>query len=160
MLKPNKQTGSEQTNLTKQTNEELLEKESDFVESSNPVECGNQCTQPSEDVVEMTTIQMEQMDKPMRKKKQVWGLIPAQRKSKRFNDDGRSMLEKAQDYKRKHNLDSMQGNNSKPFSKTNSSTLANIASEIGIISRDGNPLSQSMLDNMVKLDKLRSENYG
>ena len=38
--------------------------------------------------------------------------------------------------------------------------MSNIASEISIISRDSNPLSQSMLDNMVKLDNLRNENYG
>ena len=56
-----------------QSNEGLLDKElakeSDFVESSNPEECGNQWTQPSEDVLEKTTVQMEQVDKTKRGKK-------------------------------------------------------------------------------------------
>jgi hypothetical protein len=43
--------------------------------------------------------------------------------------------------------------------QTNKINLSCIAHEIGIVSRDGNPISQNMLDNMVSLDEQRIANF-
>lgn len=77
-----------------------------------------------------------------RSKKQ-WGPILAQRKSKRIQEDGRSALEKAQDCKKKCNLEVVKGTNQSSSLHTNKVSLSSIIVKIGIVSGDGNPLHKT-----------------
>lgn len=96
-------------------------------------------------------------DKHKEAKKQTWGPLPTLRRSKRFMDNERTMLEKAQDCKRQYNLEGMQGNNNKASCKTDSATLSSIAHDTGLDL--GMAIPFLMLDNMVSLDKARNENF-
>jgi hypothetical protein len=78
-------------------------------------------------------------------KKQQWGPIMPVRRSSRNMDNGRTMLEKAQETKRKWNLDDNSGNSSK-ISKP---LLISVAKDIGLDIGDGDP---KLLDGMVQLD--------
>jgi len=69
------------------------------------------------------------------------------------------MMEKAQDNKKKHNLEGNQGNCSKTSPQTYKVPIANIAAEIGVVSRDGSPLSQSMLESMLEVGQQRISNF-
>lgn len=92
-------------------------------------------TQPSAEIAEKAQF--------LKKGKKVWGPDIPTRRSKRGTDDGRTMLEKAQDLKRKHALEVKGGmkQTSKPISIKDS--LITIAAEFGIISKDGNPFYDS-----------------
>lgn len=69
------------------------------------------------------------------------------------------MMEKAQDNKKKHNLEGKQVNCSKTSPQTCKVPIANIAAEIGVVSRDGSPLSQSMLESMLEVEQQRISNF-
>jgi hypothetical protein len=83
------------------------------------------------------------------KKKNQWGPTIPLRRSSRHTKDERLMMEKAQDAKRKWNLDDKTGKNtniSKPL-------LINVAKEIGLVNLDGNPED---IDSMLDLDSSRT----
>jgi len=103
--------------------------------------------------------QREPHDQHKRVTNQKWGPILAMKKSVRVSDDGRTMLQKAQDLKEKQNLQLMKGKSNLPTVHTSPGHLSSIAADLGISSRDGYPLDINMLDNMVSLDKSRAENY-
>jgi len=79
-------------------------------------------------------------------KKHKWGLVVPLRRSSRNVDDGRTMMDKAQEAKRKWNLEDRTGNKSSRVSK---STLLSVAKDIGLDVGDGNP---DLLDTMIELD--------
>lgn len=114
---------------------------------------GSQSTQPTDEIIEKATRKQKEG------KEKVWGPVIATRKSKRGMDDGRTMLEKAQDIKRKYTLEDNEGNKKPPRPLTNKASLSIIASQIGLVSQDGNLFSNSMLDSMLELDDLRSKNF-
>jgi hypothetical protein len=128
------------------------------LECSQEEEEGSQNTQPTTEDLDKSSVQVGAGVKSEKAKGQ-WGPVLAQRKSKRFSEDSRTMLEKAQDFKKQCNLEAVKG--IKPLSsfqdvKVN---LTNVADRIGIVSRDGNPIPHSMLDNMVSLDEQRVANF-
>jgi hypothetical protein len=69
------------------------------------------------------------------------------------------MLEKAQDFKKQCNLEAVKGTKPLTSIQTDKVNLTSVADKIGIVSRDGNPIPQSMLDNMVSLDEQRVANF-
>lgn len=88
--------------------------------------------------------------------KNQWGPSVPLRRSSRLVDDGRIMMDKAQDSKRKWNLDDNPGINSKSQSYVSVVLLQSVAKDIGIAGLDGNP---KVLDNMISLDNQRNSAY-
>lgn len=82
------------------------------------------------------------------KKQTQWGPTIPLRRSSRHTEDGRPMMEKAQEAKRKWNLDDKTGKNTK-ISKPH---LISVAMEIGLANLDGNP---DEIDAMLELDSSR-----
>jgi hypothetical protein len=76
-------------------------------------EVEDQCTQPSLELVEQFDADEVKQQKVKQEKKKEWGPLLPQIRSKRFLNDDRTMLEKAQDTKRKHNLEDNQGKKTK-----------------------------------------------
>lgn len=118
-----------------------------------------QCTQPSVEEVARCLNQNVAEERPKKNKNQVWGPILAPRKSKRLCEDGKSMLQKAQENKKKQNLDGCQGKKSKTLCQFDSSTLSDIANVIGVVAKDGHPFNQNLLDSMIDLDQQRGVNH-
>lgn len=69
------------------------------------------------------------------------------------------MMEKAQDNKKKHNLEVNQGKALEKPLNTCKDSFVNLAPVIGIVSGDGDPISQSMLDSMLELEQSRVTNF-
>ena len=103
-----------------------------------------------EDDAENSQSSVEQGDKlfspevaPVGKKKRVekkkYGPIEVERRSTRGNNDGRSVLEKAQEIKRKWYEGDGKGTKPTPTS-ISSSDLSNVANAIGISNKDGSPV--------------------
>lgn len=89
------------------------------------------------------------------KKKQQWGPVIPLRRSSRIVDNGGTMMAKAQEAKRKWNLNDNTGK--KSYSNVVSANLLlSVAKDIGIDVMDGNP---DLLQNMIDLDDSRSKNY-
>jgi len=82
-------------------------------------------------------------------KKNQWGPTIPLRRISRHTKDARLMMEKAQDAKRKWNLDDKTGKNTK-ISKP---LLIYVAKEIGLVNLDGNPED---IDSMLDLDSSRT----
>lgn len=90
-------------------------------------------TQPSlEDVDKLCEI--EDQAKAKRSKQKQWGPILPLRRSSKNLDTGKTMLEKAQEAKRKWNLENKAGN-----TKISKTLLVNVANEIDVEILDGNP---------------------
>lgn len=105
-------------------------------------------TMLSQGDVEQVQDQVEQK-KGKEKKKNQWGPTISLRRSARLGDDGRLMMEKAQEAKRKWNLEDKTGKNPR-ISKT---LLSAVAKEIGLDNLDGNP---SVIDSIINLDNSRT----
>jgi uncharacterized protein (UPF0548 family) len=81
-------------------------------------------------------------------KKIQWGPVIPLRRSTRHVDNGKDVLENAQDFKRKWNLEDNAGINKKS-SKTlaiSENLLLSVAKDIGIGIEDGNPILQKMVE--------------
>lgn len=72
-----------------------------------------QYSQPTNEDIEKVSVQLNSDGNPKKAKKQVWGPILAQKRSKRVPDDGKTMMERAQELKRKQDLEIPQGKNNK-----------------------------------------------
>ena len=75
------------------------------------------------------------------------------RRSSRNADDGRTILDKAQEFKRKWNLESNAGINAKAQNHVSKALLISVAKDLDVVGVDGNP---QVLDRMIALDRQRS----
>lgn len=111
-----------------------------------------QASQPTSEDLE----KMGQQDKPQKgkkiSKKQQWGPVMPLRRSARNVDDGRVMLDKAQDFKRKWNLEDNAGKKKKTNVDITAHRLTDIAKEVGITLEDGNP---DLVNQLINIDKDR-----
>lgn len=78
--------------------------------------------------------EIEDQAKAKRSKQKQWGPILPLRRSSKNLDTGKTMLEKAQEAKRKWNLENKAGN-----TKISKTLLVNVANEIDVEILDGNP---------------------
>ena len=95
---------------------------------------------------------------PVGKKKRVekkkYGPIEVERRSTRGNNDGRSVLEKAQEIKRKWYEGDAKG--TKPtHTSISSSDLSNVANAIGIYNKDGSPVRETHVTQIELEEKSR-----
>jgi hypothetical protein len=88
-----------------------------------------------------------------------WGPVIVERRSKRYVEDGRTILEKAQEVKRKW-LDVAAGGKTKqkPI-HVNFNDLSSSASVIGIVDKDGYPVSDRVIREIEELESRRSKTY-
>ena len=101
---------------------------------------------------EIKNLQKASNEKPAEKKK--WGPIEAERKSKRGTNDGRSVLEKAQDAKRRWSEGITKGKPSKPPPISKPEILCN-AKAIGISGKDGSPVNDSCISDILAIESNR-----
>lgn len=87
----------------------------------------------------------------------MWGPIKVQKRSLRNLGNDKTMLERAQELKKKANMDIPKGNLRIPAIKT--SSLISVAADIGIVGVDGNPSMSCVLDNIVSIDNDRCTAY-
>lgn len=130
-----------------------LNLEQPSVEIIKSVAVNAQSSQPAaEDFDKVKQVDVCQKGKRVGKKKQ-WGPILPLRRSSRHVDGGRSMLDKAQDVKRKWNLEDNQGNK---ITSNNVSTdlLLSIAKDIGVVLQNGN---SDLMQQMIEIDNTRSK---
>jgi hypothetical protein len=110
-------------------------------------------TQPTKEDLEKA----EQIDDPgkakKRGKKNQWGPNVTLRRSSRNADDGRTILDKAQEFKRKWNLESNAGINAKAQNHVSKALLVFVAKDLNAVGVDGNP---QVLDRTIALDRQRS----
>jgi hypothetical protein len=96
--------------------------------------------------------QAEVAQKGKKGNKQIqWGPVIPLRRSARHAEDGRIMMEKAQEAKRKWNLDDKTGN--KKPTNLSKNHLLSIAKEISLVGMDENP---NLVDDMLDLDSSRT----
>lgn len=86
-------------------------------------------------------------------KKQQWGPVIPLRRSSRNIDDGRTMMEKAQEAKRKWNMEE-NASNKKLSIVTSAARLLSVAKDIGVVVQDGNP---DLVNQMLEVDNKRSK---
>jgi hypothetical protein len=108
-------------------------------------------TQPTEEEIAKLRNDKQEAGKGGVKRGKVWGPVIPQRRSQRNLGDDKTMLEKAQDLKRKHDLEDNKG-----IKQISSSSLLSVATEIGLSFEEGNPQTISMLDNMIALEVSRN----
>jgi hypothetical protein len=72
------------------------------------------------------------IEKLQKGEKEKWGSVLVDKRPTRFQRDGRTVLEKAQDRKKKTNLEEPQGISHNPFSVLSISDVNEIASDVGI----------------------------
>jgi len=86
-------------------------------------------------------------------KKQDWGPVIPTRRSSRIMDNGKTVTENAQEFKRKWSLEDNTGKTKKStkLHVVSKHLLLSVAKEVGIDVEDGNPI----LDRMVELDSSR-----
>jgi hypothetical protein len=118
-----------------------------------------QYSQPTNENIEKVFVQLNSYGNPKKAKKQVWGPVLAQKRSKRVPNDGKTMMERAQELKRNQDLEIPQDKNNKNSFVSVTISLANIAVDLGVVHKDGHPLPQNMLDSMVSLDAQRATNF-
>jgi hypothetical protein len=90
--------------------------------------------------------------------KKQWGPIVVERRSKRFAEDGRIIAEKAQEIKRKWNETTATGKPTHKSSCINVNDLRSTASVIGLVGRDGNPISSDLIEKIANLEAQSSKN--
>ena len=123
-------------------NSQLTEKHNDSVEDLA-------WTQPSDEVLERHQVDDSKEKTKKLNKKQQWGpMIPLRRSSRRV-DDGKKVMECAQEFKRKWYLEDNAGISKKPPKPhpVSKNLLLSVAKDIGIDVEDGHPI----LDKMVQL---------
>lgn len=77
-----------------------------------------------------------------------------ERKSKRQVEDGRSILEKAHDTKRKWNEAIPAGKNKHKPSHISFCDLSTTASVMGLVGKDGNPISNDLVRKIADIEGL------
>jgi hypothetical protein len=99
--------------------------------------------------------QRQQKKGRTRGKRNKWGPVQVERRSTRFKNDGRTSLEKAQENKKKMDLEELynKGKNKKPSKNLNSKHLINVASVIGVDLGDGKGTIEENLDVCVQFDE-------
>ena len=112
---------------------------------ANQTESGDETavssTQPTEEEVEKAK-QTDEPEKAKRKNsKSQWGPTVTLRRSSRNIDDGRPVLEKAQEFKRKWNLENNAGNKSKSQNIISKSLLISVAKDLDVVGMDGKSTS-------------------
>lgn len=113
------------------------------------------CTQPTQEEVDRAK-QTEEIDKGKKKDaKSQWGPTITLRRSTSKVDDGKTMMDKAQEFKRKWNLEDNTSKTSKTQHKSTKAKLISIANDLNIVGVDGNP---NVLDRMISLDEQRTMN--
>lgn len=104
-------------------------------------------TQPTREVLEKQVLKEGLQKGKKGSKKSQWGpFLPV--RSSRNIDNGKLMMEKAQEAKRKWNLDEKTGNLTKN-SKISKTLLISVAKDIGLDVMDGNP---DIVEAMIELD--------
>lgn len=122
-------------------------------ESGSSIMDPSQSSQPSEEDLEKVNQQAKPQKGMKPTKKQQWGPIIPVRRSTRILDNGKSMLDKAQEAKRKRNLERNDGKKKTSVSG-NSDSLLQVAKEIGIDFVIGN---SNIVSQMIDLDNRRSK---
>jgi hypothetical protein len=97
--------------------------------------------------------QAEDLHKRKVGKKQQWGPVLPLRRSSRNLDDGNTMMDKAQEMKRKWDLGNNEGNK-KSYKPISSDHLLSVAKDIGVVIQDGNA---GVVSAMLELDSNRSK---
>jgi hypothetical protein len=99
----------------------------------------------------------KQTDEPEKAKrkgsKAQWCPTVTLRRSSRNIDDGRPILQKAQEFKTKWNLEDNAGIKSKSQNNISKSLLISVAKDLDVVGVDRNP---QLLDKMISLDRQRS----
>jgi hypothetical protein len=93
--------------------------------------------------------------------KKKWGLVLIEKRPSRVPRDGRTIMEKAQDRKKKANLDDIQGI-SKPINQfyvLSTSEISNVAARIGISLGSSVADKMRSLDNIQCMDNVRVEKF-
>lgn len=107
-------------------------------------------TQPTKGDLEKAK-QIDDLGKAKKRgKKNQWGPNVTLRRSSRNADDGRTILDKAQEFKRKWNLESNAGINAKAQNHVSKALLVSVAKDLNVLGVDGNP---QVLDRMITLDR-------
>lgn len=134
---------------------EILNQSTDKCDKSHEaviVEPSMNSTQPTSEEVDKLKGVEKLNDKGGMKKAKVWGPVKPQRRSQRNIRDDKTMLEKAQDLKRKYDLEDNKGNK-----HISCSSLLSVATEIGLVVEESNPQSRNLLASILALEKSRNE---
>jgi hypothetical protein len=111
----------------------------------------------SEEVREVVNISRGGTKTQSQAEKKQWGPIVVERRSKRLAEDGRTIAEKAQEIKRKWNETSATGKPTQKSSCINANDLRYTASVIGLVGRDGNPVSSDLIEKIANLEAQSSK---
>jgi hypothetical protein len=93
------------------------------------------------------------------RKKQAWGPIVAQGRSQRHLRDGRTILEKAQEARRKWNEEVNKGKTSSSGMHISSCDLKIVVDAIGIVNLDGNPISANLTRRLENDEEERNSKF-
>jgi hypothetical protein len=92
-------------------------------------------------------------------KKQQWGPVVVKEKSRRQAEDGRTIMEKAQDIKRKWNEAETTGKIKQKHLHVSASDLSNLASAIDVVSKDGHPVSSMLINEIESVESRKSKKH-
>jgi hypothetical protein len=95
--------------------------------------------------------------KDQKEKKENWGPVVVERRCQRYADDNRTILEKAQEAKRKWNEEDPKGKTKQKPLHINSADLIYTVVIIGLTSKDGNPIGDETVRKIVVVEEQRYE---
>jgi hypothetical protein len=93
------------------------------------------------------------------RKEKEWGPVVVQRRSKRLAGDSKTVIEKAQEVKRKWNEDPSTGMTTSKSYQINFDDLKLSAVVVGIVGKDGNPIKDAIINDMVAVEEKRALSY-
>jgi hypothetical protein len=96
-------------------------------------------------------------EKDQKERKETWGPVVVERRSQRYADDNRTILEKAQEAKRKWNEEDPKGKTKQKPLHINSADLISTAAVIGLTSKDGNPVGDETVRKIVVVEEQKYE---
>ena len=136
--------------LLQQDKQDFRVENSQMTEKNNDSEEGLVWTQPSDEVFERILADDNRDKAKLFNQNQKWGPVMPLRRSSRRVDDGKKVMECAQEFKRKWYLEDNAGISKKPTKPhpVSKNLLLSVAKDIGIDIEDGHPV----LDKMVQLD--------
>jgi hypothetical protein len=91
--------------------------------------------------------------------KKKWGPIIVERRSNRYVEDGKTVLEKAQEVKRKWDEEDIIGKIKQKPLHISFDDLNNVVVVIGIVDKDGNPISSKVVREIEALEEEKHINH-
>jgi hypothetical protein len=173
LLKAMELSDSEEENecQTREDREDMMTLPEEWVYSEQSMFSGVDSSQEQESLVNVgdkeerradgtdaNTVREEVNDKQKRNGR--WGPVVVERRSQRLGKDPRTMMEKAQEAKRKWNEEAPTGKNKHLPVHIIADEFKNVATAIGTIEKDGNPVSDRIAKDLAEKEKNKNIKTG